>query len=113
MYFIRITRRELLPSLMDIDNVLLLVTAIVERAQLDVGDIPPHLLRGNSKLGGGGVSKVCDVINESHPARYCARQFLNRVDIMREEKADIYEIALEILVVGNRSRAIDYQLRES
>lgn len=77
---------------------------------MDVG-IRSSYWRGGKQ---SSISKTCDNgVGMEHPARYCARKFLNRVDELKIMQASMGEIAMEVLTFGDNGRANDYSLRES
>jgi hypothetical protein len=82
---------------MDIDNMLLLAAAIVERANLDIGLVTCYDYKDRSSRGGLPRTCVGTGIDDEHAARVCARKFLDRIYEIRNSGADHVEIAMEIM----------------
>jgi hypothetical protein len=70
-----------------------LVAAVIERARMDLA--PP--------LGKQSIRLTCEATGHEHPARDCAREFLNYLDSLREVfgKVSTSEFALEVLHYGD------------
>ncbi len=76
----------------DVTTVYALVAAIVERARLDIVNMNREW----------GVSRTCEETYTKHPARKCAREFLDRVDdLVYDDDFDSAEFCLEVLDSGN------------
>jgi hypothetical protein len=88
----------------DVQSIYALVAAVVERANMDIVSINKQW----------GVKKTCEETEKNHPARKCAREFLDRVhDLTAFDDFDPDEFCLEVLDSGDLRRKPDIVLRES